>query len=394
MTREHSRTDSATDSPTSNLADTPEQPTTPAALLALAHDVLTTEMAGIAAVRDNLGLFTDDAGSFGHTGYADSAGHAGHAGHADSADSDLMRLPLIRALGLFAACTGRVVVTGIGKSGLVGKKIAATFSSTGTPSFFLHPVEGAHGDLGSLRKDDVILAISNSGETPELNAILPALKSLGAGLVALCGRTDSTLGRLADVTLKTAVPREACPHGLAPTASTTAVLALGDALAVCLMRLKSFTEKDFLRYHPGGSLGQRLRLNVSEVMRTEGLPLLPETSTQNEALQHLDRGRMGAVLLLDPENRVTGILTDGDVRRAVCRARLLPAAPVTAIMTQNPRCGSCTDTVATLLDLMENKSITVLPIVDAGRHLLGMVHMHDLLGQGSIAFSEKERLVP
>ncbi|MEG2139946.1 MAG: KpsF/GutQ family sugar-phosphate isomerase [Bilophila sp.] len=330
-------------------------------------------MAGIAMVRDSLG---------------DIAPHT-KGGSGALTDTELMDLPLLRALRLFAACTGRVVVTGIGKSGLVGKKIAATFSSTGTPAFFLHPVEGAHGDLGSLRDVDVILAISNSGETPELNAILPALKSLGASLVALCGRKDSTLGRLADVTINTAVPCEACPHGLAPTASTTAVLALGDALAVCLMRLKSFTEKDFLRYHPGGSLGQRLRLSVNEVMRTEGLPLLSERSTQAEALHQLDAGKLGAILLLDSEKRVSGILTDGDVRRAVCRATLHPDAPVTHIMTRTPRCGSPTDTVATLLDLMERTSITVLPIVDTSRHLLGMVHMHDLLGQGQIAFAEK-----
>lgn len=213
------------------------------------------------------------------------------------------------------------------------------------------------------------------------------MKSLGAGIIALTGRLESTLARLADVTLDSGVPREACPHGLAPTASTTAVLALGDALAVCLMELKSFTEKDFLRYHPGGSLGQRLRLNVSEVMRTEGLPLLPESSTQAEALRHLDQGKMGAVLLLDPDDRISGILTDGDVRRAVCNERLNPQGPVSDIMTRSPRCGSRQDTVAVLLDLMESRAITVLPIVDDDRRLLGMVHMHDLLGQGSVAFS-------
>ena len=332
--------------------------TAPADLVRLAQDVLNIEKAGLDAVRDRL------------------------------ATEHPEQSPLIRALALLAGCTGRVVVTGIGKSGLVGRKLAATFSSTGTPSFFLHPVEGAHGDLGSLRKDDVIIAISNSGETAELNAILPALKSLGASLIAMTGHEDSTLARLSDVTLNAGVPREACPHGLAPTASTTAVLALGDALAVCLMEVKSFTEKDFLRYHPGGSLGQRLRLNVSEVMRTEGLPLLPVSSTQAQALHQLDAGKLGAVLLLDGERRVSGILTDGDVRRAVCRGTLQPDAPVAAVMTPSPRCGTKKDTVATLLELMESKAITVLPIVDDGLHLLGMVHMHDLLGQGNIAFSE------
>ena len=332
--------------------------TGPAALIKLAQDVLNTEIAGLAAVRNRLTARTPG------------------------------KAPLVLALGLLAACTGRVVVTGIGKSGLVGRKLAATFSSTGTPAFFLHPVEGAHGDLGSLRKDDVIIAISNSGETAELNAILPALKSLGTSLIAMTGREDSTLGRLADVTLHSGVPREACPHGLAPTASTTAVLALGDALAVCLMQLKSFTEKDFLRYHPGGSLGQRLKLNVSEVMRTEGLPQLSETSLLSEALRQLDQGKLGAVLLLDNEHRISGILTDGDVRRAVCRGTLNPEAPVSTVMTPSPRCGTQSDTVATLLELMESKAITVLPIADEERRLLGMVHMHDLLGQGSVAFSQ------
>ena len=333
-------------------------PTAPAALVALAQDVLATEIAGLAAVRERLASPTPE------------------------------KPPLVLALRLLAACAGRVVVTGIGKSGLVGRKLAATFSSTGTPAFFLHPVEGAHGDLGSLRRDDVIIAISNSGETAELNAILPALKSLGASLIAMTGREDSTLGRLADVTLNSGVPREACPHGLAPTASTTAVLALGDALAVCLMHLKSFTEKDFLRYHPGGSLGQRLRLKVSEVMRTEGLPLLPETSLLSEALRRLDEGGFGAVLLVDGDRHVNGILTDGDVRRAVCRGKLDPDAPVRSVMTPSPRCGRREDTVAALLELMERTSITVLPIVNAERRLLGMVHMHDLLGQGSVAFSQ------
>ena len=284
--------------------------------------------------------------------------------------------------------SGRIAVTGMGKSGHVARKVAATLASTGSPAYFIHPAEASHGDLGMVSRHDAVIAFSNSGETAELNAILPALKSLGTSLIAMTGREDSTLGRLADVTLHSGVPREACPHGLAPTASTTAVLALGDALAVCLMQLKSFTEKDFLRYHPGGSLGQRLKLNVSEVMRTEGLPQLSETSLLSEALRQLDQGKLGAVLLLDGEHRISGILTDGDVRRAVCRGTLNPEAPVSTVMTPSPRCGTRGDTVATLLELMESKAITVLPIADEERRLLGMVHMHDLLGQGSVAFSQ------
>ena len=283
---------------------------------------------------------------------------------------------------------GRLHVTGIGKCSHVSTYAASLFSSTGNPAYYLHGTEAVHGSCGQLAAGDVVIAISNSGETAELNAILPALKSLGTSLIAMTGREDSTLGRLADVTLHSGVPREACPHGLAPTASTTAVLALGDALAVCLMQLKSFTEKDFLRYHPGGSLGQRLKLNVSEVMRTEGLPQLSETSLLSEALRQLDQGKLGAVLLLDNEHRISGILTDGDVRRAVCRGTFNPEAPVSTVMTPSPRCGTQSDTVATLLELMESKAITVLPIADEERRLLGMVHMHDLLGQGSVAFSQ------
>lgn len=294
------------------------------------------------------------------------------------------------ALRLLADCRGRVVVTGIGKSGLVGRKLAATFSSTGTPSFFLHPVEGAHGDMGSLRSGDVALAISNSGETEELLAILPTLRLLGLKLVALTGKPDSSLGRSADVTLNAGVPREACPHGLAPTASTTAVLALGDALAVCLMRLKAFSEKDFLRFHPGGSLGRRLRLSVRDVMRTADLPCCPDVLLQREALELLDKGGLGALVLLDAEGRISGILTDGDVRRAVCRGSFNPTEPVAGIMTVAPHCGSLDDSVAALLDIMEARAITVLPIADSRSRLIGVVHMHDLLGQGSVSFSEPD----
>ena len=294
------------------------------------------------------------------------------------------------ALRLLAGCGGRVAVMGIGKSGLVGRKLAATFSSTGTPAFFLHPVESAHGDMGSLRPGDVALAISNSGETAELLAILPAMRALGVKILALTGRPGSTLGRGADVTLDAGVPREACPHGLAPTASTTAALALGDALAVCLMRLKAFSEKDFLAVHPGGSLGQRLRLSVREVMRTSDLPCSGDAAPQRDALELLDKGGLGALVLLDPQGLISGILTDGDVRRAVCRGDLRPAEPVAAIMTRDPRCGSLEDSVATLLDIMEAKSITVLPIA-ADRRLIGVVHMHDLLGQGNVSFSEHHK---
>lgn len=320
--------------------------------LTLGREVLSDEMNGIAAVSDRLGEEFD------------------------------------RALTVLAACKGRLVITGIGKSGLVGRKLAATFSSTGTAAFFMHPTEAAHGDMGCLRQGDVVLAISNSGETAELSAILPMLRTLSVEVIALTGNPVSSLGRFARVIINTAVPKEACPLGLAPTASTTAVLALGDALAVCLMHLKGFTEKDFLAVHPGGNLGQRLRLSVAEVMRTWNIPAGEKGLAQEEALKRLDSGKLGALLVIDHERHIQGILTDGDVRRALCAGTYNATAPVGNIMTCDPLCASLDDNVAALLDMMERKSITVLPVVDIRRAVLGVVHMHDLLGQGTVSFSE------
>lgn len=318
---------------------------------ALAREVLTTEIEGLEAVRDHIdGGFTE-------------------------------------ALRILAQCTGRVVVTGLGKSGLVARKIAATFSSTGTPSYYLHPVEGAHGDMGMLRPEDVILAVSNSGETDELNALLPSLRSLCNAMVALTGRDDSTMARMADAVVNSAVPREACSLNLAPTASTTAALALGDALAVCLMNWKSFQEKDFLKYHPGGSLGRRLSLCVSTLMHTENLPVAPDTTTLGQALNILNQGGLGTVALVDSTDTLTGILTDGDVRRLVIAGSIDPVTPVSQSMTRSPRSALPTQSVAELLDIMEHKAITVLPITDESGRLLGLVHLHDLLGKGRLKFA-------
>lgn len=319
--------------------------------LAKAREVLDIEARGLSAVRDRLD------GSF------------------------------VRALELMAGCTGRVVVTGLGKSGLVGRKIAATLSSTGTPAFFLHPVEGAHGDLGMIRREDIILAISNSGETDELNNILPSLASLAGGIIALTGGAGSTMARLSDVVIDTSVPCEACPLGVAPTASTTATLAVGDALAVCLIEWKSFALDDFRRFHPGGALGQRLSQRVEELMRSTQLPVVPGGASLGQALEVLNAGRLGCVCVLEGTGRLLGILTDGDVRRLVCAGKLDMNAVVDSVMNPSPLHAGPGQQAAEVLDVMESRAITVLPVVDATRALIGMVHMHDVLGHGRVKFS-------
>ncbi|BBD07069.1 KpsF/GutQ family sugar-phosphate isomerase [Desulfovibrio ferrophilus] len=293
----------------------------------------------------------------------------------------------VMALEMMANCKGRVVVTGIGKSGLVGRKIAATLSSTGTPSFFLHPVEGAHGDLGMLRPEDVALAISNSGETDELNAILPTIRAAGVRIIALTGCADSTMGRMAEAIIDSGVEREACTLNLAPTASTTATLALGDALAICLIEWKSFKTEDFKRRHPGGALGQRLSLSVADLMHVGNIPVANESTDLGHALDALTQGGLGALALTAEDGLLTGILTDGDVRRALCSGSPDLQAPASAFMTRQPSCAGPQSTAAEVLDLMEEKAITVMPIVDGDGRLTGMIHLHDLLGKGLLKFS-------
>lgn len=319
--------------------------------LAAGREVLDIEIEGLAAVRDALG---DE---------------------------------FNRAVEALSDCAGRIAVCGLGKSGLVGRKLAATFSSTGTAAFFLHPVEGAHGDLGALRSQDVVLAISYSGETLELNALLPAIRELGCLIIGLTGNPASTLAQNADITLNCRVPREACAMNLAPTASTTATLALGDALAVCLSESKSFSESDFLKVHPGGALGQRLRLKAEEVMHSADIPTAGPGTPIAEALRILDAGGFGAIIIIDETRRLVGILTDGDVRRAARHNRLQADQPVSGIMTANPKCGLTGQSSAELLDIMESKAITVLPVVDENNRLAGIIHLHDLLGKGVLKFA-------
>lgn len=291
------------------------------------------------------------------------------------------------ALEEMTACKGRIVITGIGKSGLIGRKIAATLSSTGSPSFFLHPVEGAHGDMGMLTRDDLILAISNSGETDELNSIIPSFRALGVKVIAVTSDPDSTMASLSNIVLLVRVPREACTLNLAPTASTTAALAMGDALAICLMRNKRFEQKDFKRYHPGGFLGQRLRKSIPELMHTSRIPLAGIDTDLEKALNVLNSKGFGVVFIVDRDESLLGVITDGDVRRVVCGKNFCLKDPVKNYMTPEPLMAHPGSSAAEVLDIMEENAVTVLPIVDKHRKILGLIHLHDLLGKGKYKFS-------
>ncbi len=283
---------------------------------------------------------------------------------------------------------GKVIITGVGKSGLIGKKIVATLNSTGTPSIFLHPVEALHGDLGMISNKDVVIAISNSGETRELNDLIPLLKGFGAKVIAFTGKKESTLAKLSDLVIDVGVEKEACSLGLAPTASTTAALAMGDALSVVLTEVNGFSREDFFRYHPGGSLGERLSVEVKEVMITgDSLPLVKPETDISKALDIMSEKDLGTLLVVDEKNRLLGIVTDGDLRRALMKYGSLLDKEISEIMTHNPLVIKPTDLAVDALNLMEERLITALPIVDKERHVLGIIHLHDLLGRGTFRFT-------
>ena len=285
----------------------------------------------------------------------------------------------LAALALILERRGRVVVSGIGKSGHIARKIASTLSSTGTPAYFLHPAEALHGDLGMIEAGDVFIALSHSGESEELLDIIPLVKRRGAKLIALTGRRDSTLAREADVLLDAGVAQEACPHNLAPTASTTAALALGDALAVALLDARGFSADDFARSHPGGRLGRRLLTHVSDVMRTGGeLPAVRETASFKEAVLEISRGRMGMTAVLDAEQRVRGIFTDGDLRRSLEKGVDLERTSVAAVMTPGPRTIRAEALAVEAVQLMERHKVNQLLVVDERGQLAGALNMHDL----------------
>lgn len=292
-----------------------------------------------------------------------------------------------RAIELILACPTRLVVTGIGKSGLIGQKIAATLNSTGTPSFFLHPVEAMHGDLGLVADTDVVLALSYSGETVELNQLLRSVQQRQVPIIAISGRRDSTLGQLAQVFLDAAVPREACPLGLAPTASTTATLALGDALAVVLLERKQFGAEDFRRNHPGGSLGARLKVALREVMLTgAAVPRVRIDAGLPAALAELNEKNLGAVFVIGEQDELAGIVTDGDVRRALSSGKAFSDLDLRQVMTAQPLAIASDLLAADALSLMQHHEITVLAVTDRAGHLQGIVHLHNLLGKGEFRF--------
>jgi len=294
----------------------------------------------------------------------------------------------VKAVELIYRAKGRVIITGVGKSGLVARKLVATFNSTGTPALFLHPVEAMHGDLGMVSKVDVVLALSNSGETKELTILLPSLQRLETPVIAFTGRPQSTLARHSRVTIDTGVPREACPLGLAPTASTTAMLAMGDALAVVLLTKRGFKADDFRRFHPGGSLGARLTLAISEVMRSgEQIPLTLGDQTLEQVVQEIDAKKLGATLVVDRRRTLKGIITDGDLRRALKKWGNIQDKKAKDLMTPRPRTIGPGSLASQALELMEHQAITILPVVDEGQAVLGIVHLHDLLGRGEFKFT-------
>ena len=309
------------------------------------------------------------------------------------ADSILELIPRVdehfgAALEMILHCPGRIIVTGMGKSGIIGRKIAATLASTGTPSFFLHPAEAIHGDLGMVTQGDVILAISNSGETGEVLHILPSIRRIGARIIAMVGKPESTLAKNADIVLDVGVKKEACPLGLAPTSSTTATLAFGDALAMELLSARHFTENQFAIYHPGGSLGRKLLLTVGDIMhKGDENPLVPSDMTVKDALFVITDKGLGAVSVVDGKGRLEGLLTDGDIRRGFARSLDSLNKPVSEFMTKSPKTITARKLAAEALHLMESNKphpITVLPVVDEEKRVVGLLHMTDLVHQGVV----------
>lgn len=319
------------------------------ALKQLARAVITTQAAAVAALEDHI----DDS--------------------------------FVSACEMLLACKGRVVVIGMGKSGHIASKIAATLASTGTPAFFVHPAEASHGDLGMIKSDDVVLILSYSGETDEVNQIIPLLKRLGVDIVAMTGKPASSLARYADVHINVHVDTEACPLGLAPTCSTTAALVMGDALAVSLLEKRGFTAEDFARSHPAGALGRRLLLHISDVMHTgDEMPVVQAGASLSEAILEMSKKRLGMVAICDPDMRVLGVYTDGDLRRNLAQASDPHNTLMKDIMTPNGRNIAATALAVEAVELLQKHKIQGLLVMDESKHLQGVLNFHDLLQAGVV----------
>jgi len=289
------------------------------------------------------------------------------------------------AVRLIYACTGKVIVTGMGKSGIIAQKIAATMVSTGTPAMFLHPAEGLHGDIGIARKDDVIIAISKSGESDELSSLLPAIRQIGARVIAITVKSDSTLAKKADIVLQTPIEEEACPLNMAPTCSTTAALVVGDALAIALMKLRNFQPEDFALLHPGGQLGKRLLLTVGDIMRSrEANPIIRVTASLREMLCEITSKRAGAVSVVDEAHQLLGLVTDYDIRHVLERGGDIFSMTISDIMNKTPTFVYTDEKAIRALEIMEKreKPFLVLPVLDRQEKVVGMIHLHDLVARG------------
>ncbi len=302
---------------------------------------------------------------------------------ADNLDDDFNRL-----VDLIYKSRGRVIVAGIGKSGLIARKIVATLNSTGTRSLFLHPVEAMHGDLGIVSADDVFIALSNSGDTDELNILIPSIRSAGCPVTAFTGNRNSALAAMSDIVINVGVDKEACPLGLAPTASTSAQLAMGDALAVVLIEKRKFKPSDFQKYHPGGNLGKRLAYSVSDIMLTgREVPVVEQGADMETALSEMDSQQLGVTFVTDTGGTLKGIITDGDIRRMLVRKIAVHESSVEKLMVRNPKSVPPSMPLYEALNIMESHQITVLPVIDEQGKLTGAIHLHDILGKGALKFN-------
>ena len=296
--------------------------------------------------------------------------------------TNLINTDFEKAVKFILNSKGRVVVTGIGKSANIATKIVATLNSTGTPAIFMHAADAIHGDLGIIQKDDVVICISKSGNTPEIKVLVPLIKNSDNKIIAITGNADSFLGTNADFTLNTYVEKEACPNNLAPTTSTTAQLVMGDALAVCLLKMKGFTDKDFAKYHPGGALGKRLYLRVSDLIKNNEIPKVSEATTVAQVIVEISEKRLGVTAVVNDKNQITGIITDGDIRRMLKKTLEISALTAKDIMGKNPKTISQDAMAIEALETLENNNITQILVTNHQNDYVGVVHLHDLIKEG------------